>query len=104
MLLLPISSLFLLSQQLAMVSAHAALWHPSMFGFNVTDRTFAPRDNRPVAPLQDMTFNEWWFHGHLGYPPHPGDLFKLPAGGRATAEIACHKGATSYWATSEGYV
>ena len=45
-----------------------------MYGFNVTDKTF-PYDNRPVAPLTNYTFDQWWFHGHLDYPPNPGDLF-----------------------------
>lgn len=72
-----------------------------MWGFNVTFDTF-PYDNRPVAPLYNMTFNQWWFHGHLGYPPLPGDFFELPAGKPATAEIACTKAATSYYNTSDG--
>ena len=67
-----------------------------MWGFNVTQNTF-PYDNRPVAPLRNMSFQEWWFHDHLSYPPNPGDFFELPAGGNATAEIACTKDATSYW-------
>ncbi|CAL1716077.1 unnamed protein product [Somion occarium] len=72
-----------------------------MFGFNVTNETF-PYDNRPVSPLVDLTFDQWWFHGHLDYPPNPGDIFDLPAGNAATAEIGCNKGATSYFASSEG--
>ncbi len=79
----------------------SALWHPSMWGFNVTDHTY-PYDNRPVAPLLDMTFDQWWFHGHLDHPPHPGDLFELPAGKPATTELACNKGATTFFASSEG--
>ena len=75
-----------------------AIWHPSMYGFNVTDKTF-PYDNRPVAPLTNYTFDQWWFHGHLDYPPNPGDFFELPAGKPATAEIACNKGLTSYFAS-----
>ncbi|KAI8982722.1 hypothetical protein BD414DRAFT_490930 [Trametes punicea] len=78
-----------------------AIWHPSMYGFNVTDKTF-PYDNRPVAPLINYTFEQWWFHGHLDYPPHPGDIFELPAGQTATAEIACNKGATTWFNSSEG--
>ncbi|KAF9450455.1 hypothetical protein P691DRAFT_725922 [Macrolepiota fuliginosa MF-IS2] len=70
-----------------------------MWGFNVTDKTF-PYDNRPVVPLRGKTFNEWWFHNHLAYPPNAGDFFELPAGGKATAEIACTKDATSYWAVA----
>lgn len=67
----------------------------------MTGDTF-PYDNRPVAPLMDMTFDQWWFHGHLDYPPNDGDMFDLPAGQTATAEIACNKGATSYFASSDG--
>lgn len=72
-----------------------------MWGFNVTFDTFS-YDNRPVAPLYNMTFDEWWFHGHLGYPPNSGDFFELPAGQPATAEIACTKAATSYYASADG--
>jgi hypothetical protein len=72
-----------------------------MWGFNVTEKDF-DYDNRPVAPLRDFTFQKWWFHNHLGHPPNEGDVFELPAGKAATAEIACNKGATSYFASSEG--
>jgi len=67
----------------------------------VTDKTF-PYDNRPVAPIKNMNFSTWWFHNHLDFPPHPGDFFELPAGKPATAEIACNKGATTFFASSEG--
>ena len=77
------------------------MFHPSMYGFNVTAETF-PYDNRPVAPLADYTFEQWWFHGHLGKPPNPGDFFELPAGKPATTEIACDKGATSFFQSSPG--
>ncbi|KAJ7163891.1 hypothetical protein C8R43DRAFT_989108 [Mycena crocata] len=83
------------------VAGHAAFWHPSMYGFNVTDKTFS-YDNRPVSPLMDFTFSQWWFHGHLDFPPNEGDIFDLPAGQAATTEIACNKGATSFFASSEG--
>ena len=72
-----------------------------MYGFNVTAQTY-PYDNRPVAPLVDYTFNQWWFHGHHDHPPNPGDFFELPAGKPATTEIACDKGATSFFASSPG--
>ena len=72
-----------------------------MYGFNVTAQTF-PYDNRPVAPIKNMVFQEWWFHNHLAHPPNPGDFFELPAGKPATAEIACNKGATSYFASAPG--
>lgn len=72
-----------------------------MYGFNISDGDF-PYDNRPVAPLRDKSFSEWWFHNHLDHPPNPGDFFELPAGKTATAEIACNKGATSYFASADG--
>ncbi|KAI0749839.1 hypothetical protein C8Q80DRAFT_1101672 [Daedaleopsis nitida] len=90
-----------LAASLPLATAHISIWHPSMYGFNVTDKTF-PYDNRPVAPLQDFTFDQWWFHGHLDFPPHPGDIFELPAGKPATTELACNKGLTSFFASSEG--
>ena len=74
-----------------------------MYGFNVTDKTY-PYDNRPVAPLLDMTFDQWWFHGHLDHPPNPGDFFELHPGQPATTELACHKAQTSYFASSESPV
>ncbi|KAF9790728.1 hypothetical protein BJ322DRAFT_409934 [Thelephora terrestris] len=81
--------------------AHIAFYDPSMWGYNVTMQTFS-YDNRPMAPLQQYTFDQWWFHGHLGYPPNAGDFFELPAGGVANSQLACNKGATKWWATSEG--
>lgn len=72
-----------------------------MWGFNVTDQDFS-YDNRPVAPLMNFTFEQWWFHGHLDYPPNDGDIFELPAGQNATAQLACNKGATDFFASSDG--
>jgi hypothetical protein len=86
---------------LPQAAGHASIWHPSMYGFNVTGETFS-YDNRPVAPLFNMSFSQWWFHGHLDHPPNAGDIFNLPAGENVTTEIACNKGATSFFASSEG--
>ncbi|KAI0703781.1 hypothetical protein BC835DRAFT_1410509 [Cytidiella melzeri] len=77
------------------------MFHPSMWGFNATDQSYS-YDNRPVAPLTNYTFDQWWFHGHLNMPPHPEDVFELPAGQPATTELACNKGATTFFASSEG--
>lgn len=70
-----------------------------MFGFNVSSTTFS-YDNRPVTPLMNLDFDQWWFHNHLGYPPHAEDVFELPAGQNVTAQIACDKSATTFWNTS----
>ncbi|TFK94090.1 hypothetical protein K466DRAFT_580390 [Polyporus arcularius HHB13444] len=83
------------------VSAHACMWHNSMYGFNVTDNTFS-YDNRPQVPLYNMNFDQWWLHGHKDYPPNAGDFLELPAGGKINAEISCDKGATSWYPTSQG--
>ncbi|KAF9810031.1 hypothetical protein IEO21_07149 [Rhodonia placenta] len=86
---------------LPFTAGHASIFHPSMWGFNVTAQTF-PYDNRPVAPLINYTFDEWWFHGHLDHPPNDGDFFELPAGEPATAQVACDKGATTFFASDPG--
>ncbi|KAH9948617.1 hypothetical protein B0H21DRAFT_231728 [Amylocystis lapponica] len=83
------------------VSGHACIFHPSMWGFNVTATTFS-YDNRPQTPLMAMTFDQWWFHNHLAYPPNPGDFMDLPAGGVINTQISCDKGATDFFASSSG--
>ncbi|KAM5535969.1 hypothetical protein V8D89_010409 [Ganoderma adspersum] len=85
----------------SVASAHIAFWHKSMYGFNVTDKTFS-YDNRPQVPLYGMTFDQWWMHGHKDYPPHEGDFFNLPAGGKINSELSCDKGATSWYNSSQG--
>ncbi|KAI1797154.1 hypothetical protein LXA43DRAFT_1089047 [Ganoderma leucocontextum] len=85
----------------SVASAHIAFWHNSMYGFNVTDKTFS-YDNRPQVPLYGMTFDQWWLHGHKDYPPHDGDFFELPAGGKINSELSCDKGATSWYNSSQG--
>ncbi|KAF8321095.1 hypothetical protein DL93DRAFT_2130483 [Clavulina sp. PMI_390] len=86
-------------------SAHISLYHPSMWGFNATtdtpfygDGVPGLDDNRPVVPLMNRTFEQWWFHGYLNtMPPHEDDIMQLPAGGSQTLELACNKAYTSYW-------
>ncbi|KAH9917023.1 uncharacterized protein B0H18DRAFT_1036276 [Fomitopsis serialis] len=90
-----------ISGLIPLVAGHAAFFHPSMWGFNVTMQTF-PYDNRPVAPLTEYTFDQWWFHGHLDYPPNDGDIFELPAGQPVTTQVACDKGATTFFASDPG--
>ncbi|EIW83669.1 hypothetical protein CONPUDRAFT_135444 [Coniophora puteana RWD-64-598 SS2] len=92
-------TILFLALQLRLVAGHASIWHPSMWGFNVTESTFH-YDNRPVSPLQHYSFDQWWFHGHLDYPPHPQDVFELPAGQNVTTEITCDKAATSFHDTN----
>lgn len=98
------SSILAAALLLPSVSAHIALFHPSMWGYNISGNTVTsvPGDNRPVYPLMGRTFSQWWFHGHMDFPPHPNDIFQLPVGQSQVVELACDKGATSYWPISDG--
>ena len=49
-----------------------------------------------------LTFDEWWFHGHLGYPPNPNDIMQLPVGQKSMTELSCDKDATSWWKSGLG--
>jgi hypothetical protein len=88
--------------------------------FNVTAQSYS-YDNRPMVPLMQRSFNDWWFvstihlmagllvedsrgsqHGHLDHPPNAGDFFELPAGGTATGQLACDKGATDFYSSDPG--
>jgi hypothetical protein len=80
-----------------LISEPSAIWHPSMFGFN---QTVIP--HRPQDPLMNLTFDQWWFHGHLDSPPHPEDVMPLPVGKPKMIEISCDKDATSYWTSGPG--
>ncbi|KAI0046343.1 hypothetical protein FA95DRAFT_1560219 [Auriscalpium vulgare] len=92
---LPLLALF--AALFSAVSAHISIFHNSMWGFNQTSDP-----NRPQDPLMNLPFSQWWFHGHLDYPPHPNDIMQLPVGGKITTELNCDKGATSWYASSPG--
>jgi len=98
------TTLIVVSSLLCPVVGHASLFHPSMFGFNVNagDQTSVPGDNRPVVPLAHRKFSEWWGHGLLDHPPVNDSVMQLPVGQTTNVEIACDKGATSFWKTSAG--
>ncbi|KZT40257.1 hypothetical protein SISSUDRAFT_1032078 [Sistotremastrum suecicum HHB10207 ss-3] len=89
-------SLFIATALFTTVLGHASIWNPAMWGWNITGA------NNAADPLRDLPFDQWWFHGHLGSPPHPEDVVELPAGGKWTAEIACNKAFTSYWPENNG--
>ena len=60
------------------------------------------RSLRAAAPVPDPNHFPPCQHGHLDYPPAPGNFFELPAGDIAIAQTACNMGATKYWQYSEG--
>lgn len=99
--MLPIFLLSIFAGLIGSASGHATAWSPAMWGFNVTGSTFS-YDNRPVVPLMHLTFKEWWFHGHLDYPPPDNTFLELPAGGTLNSQVSCDKGATTFFASSPG--
>jgi len=80
------------------VVGHATCYHEAMFGFNYTGA------DKPHNPLQQRTFDDWWFHGkaHLSMPPNKGDFLEFPAGGSKFVEITCDKGASSSYTSNPG--
>ncbi len=92
----PVSKL--VQPRLTPIFVSSAIWHPSMYGFNQSNYP----TNRPQDPLAFLTFEEWWFHGHLHLPPHPDDIMQLPVGGDAVVELSCDKDATSWYASGPG--
>ncbi|GMK58657.1 hypothetical protein CspeluHIS016_0600990 [Cutaneotrichosporon spelunceum] len=76
----------------APVAAHLSIWHPSMYGFEGSNRYAW----EAIKPLARLNFNEWWFHGDIDKPPANGQVFDLPAGGVAHMEVGCKKEVTTY--------
>jgi hypothetical protein len=73
------------------VRAHISLWHPAMYGFNMSD----PWAWHQSSPLAKLNFSEWWFHGYLDQPPEDGYFMELPAGGVFHGEVASSKSLTT---------
>ncbi|EJU02917.1 hypothetical protein DACRYDRAFT_78824 [Dacryopinax primogenitus] len=48
------------------------------------------------------TYSEWWMHGHQDLPPNFGDYLELHVGNKFMVQMACDKGATDYYASSDG--
>ncbi|WVF70056.1 hypothetical protein IAT40_004843 [Kwoniella sp. CBS 6097] len=82
--------------------AHVALWDKGMFGLNYPYLTDDPQNNNydndaPVKPLRELdglTTDQWFAHGHKGFPPKSGDFMILPAGGSYNGEVACNRAQT----------
>jgi hypothetical protein len=67
-----------------------------MWGFNHNNASVEVF-GRPQDPLMKRKFEGWWFHNHLDDPPPPEESVEFPAGGTTTMQIACDRGATTYW-------
>lgn len=75
---------------LAGVNGHLSMWSTSMFGL---DPTNINSDNAS-QPLQDYTFNQWWWHGALDLPPADGEVFELKPNSTVEVMISSNKGHT----------
>jgi len=75
------------------VNAHMSIYTPSMWGSEPNDIN----SNWAVNPLQDLDFNDWWFHGprSLASPPINNAITEIPAGGTIDFEIGTNKAFTT---------
>ncbi|KAF8519414.1 hypothetical protein JB92DRAFT_2898387 [Gautieria morchelliformis] len=72
---------------LPFAGAHIALWDKSMFGLCGKNRQCVNQAD-PTNPLVGLTFDQWWWHGYLNYPPVNNDIMALPAGKSVTVQLA----------------
>jgi len=76
--------------------AHMSVWNPASF-----DRDTKNVNSNDLAnPLENMKFNQWWWHGNLDYPPDKtryGDkaVMNIPANGLFDLDIASNRAFTS---------
>ncbi|KAF8337592.1 uncharacterized protein EI90DRAFT_3256312 [Cantharellus anzutake] len=100
-----LSTVLVFAQFAITVNAHISVFHPAMWGFNTNADTPTPvgGDNRPVIPLMNRKFNDWWFHGLLNDPPAADAIVQMPVGQTTMLETVCDKGASSYWNSSAGH-
>ncbi|KIJ36911.1 hypothetical protein M422DRAFT_33969 [Sphaerobolus stellatus SS14] len=69
------------------VAGHIAFWDDSMFG-RCGDNNQCENTEQPILPLQDMTFDQWWWHGYMDFPPVNDSVTALPAGQSVTVQLA----------------
>jgi hypothetical protein len=87
------TSFVLLASALAGVAqAHVAAFAKGMYCENGTDPSNPNMNsNAPVAPLYNLTQEDWWFQHDRGcdlVPPPPGVFLELPAGGSFNVQLA----------------
>jgi len=77
----------------ASVHSHMSVYMPSMWGQERDNIN----SNWAVNPLEDLSFNDWWFHGpkSVNDPPDANAITELPPGGTIDFEIATNKAFTS---------
>ncbi|KAF8237042.1 hypothetical protein L208DRAFT_1450785 [Tricholoma matsutake] len=92
-------SLLLASICISAAHAHMTAWGRGMYCMGDTVPGVDNQNaNEAVQPLWNLTENEWWMH-HVNkcdqFPPAPGDILNLPAGGNFTVEIAANRAFTT---------
>jgi len=76
-----------------LAQAHMSIYVPSMWGSEPGNIN----SNWAVQPLQDLSFQDWWWHGakSVNDPPAASAVYQLPAGGTSDFEITGNKAFTS---------
>lgn len=76
----------------APAAARVALWHPSMYGFEVgiADAT------RAAEGFKNAAYKDWWLHNAAHQLPGSGEFLELPAGGQFEGQIASSKAFTTF--------
>ncbi|KAF8591350.1 hypothetical protein K439DRAFT_1611346 [Ramaria rubella] len=69
------------------ITAHISLWDESMFG-RCGDNNQCVNQGQPAVPLVGLTFDQWWWHNYLDFPPVNDSVMALPAGGNVTVQLA----------------
>jgi hypothetical protein len=74
-------------------NAHMSIYVPSMWGSEPTNQN----SNWAVNPLEDLSFNDWWWHGgkSVNDPPPANAITQIPAGGTIDFEIGTNKAFTT---------
>lgn len=84
---------------IALVQAHTVAWTKGMYCLGGPDpSTDDPNTNTAVAPLYNLTQDNWWFQHDRGCdtaPPKNDDILELPAGGEFTVELAHNRAMTT---------
>ncbi|EJD45963.1 hypothetical protein AURDEDRAFT_151747 [Auricularia subglabra TFB-10046 SS5] len=76
--------------------AHVTAWAKGMYCKNGYSTTDNPNAADPVAPLWNLTTNDWFMHGRCrSFPPPAGEFLSIPANGKFTVELAGNRGLTT---------
>jgi len=88
-----LKALLLACALVTLANAHMSIFVPSMWGSEPDNIN----SNWAVQPLQDLSFNDWWWHGPKSRndPPVNDTVTQLPAGGTIDFEITGNKAFTS---------